>query len=102
MSAFVQRWSVDGPVVGTVSDCFMTIRLSVVNCCAHGTKNDVWNHPNIRYQWAGIHYLWILGTWKIALTWDFFHRSNIFTIFEGTSEIQQLIIARAISGVHIQ
>jgi alkylation response protein AidB-like acyl-CoA dehydrogenase len=31
------------------------------------------------------------------------HRdSKIFTIFEGTSEIQQLIIARAISGVHIQ
>ena len=31
------------------------------------------------------------------------HRdSKIFTIFEGTSEIQQLIIARAISGLHIQ
>ena len=31
------------------------------------------------------------------------HRdSKIFTIFEGTSEIQQLIIARAISGIHIQ
>ena len=30
------------------------------------------------------------------------HRdSKIFTIFEGTSEIQQLIIARAISGIHI-
>jgi len=25
-----------------------------------------------------------------------------FTIFEGTSEVQQLIIARAISGLHIQ
>jgi hypothetical protein len=25
-----------------------------------------------------------------------------FTIFEGTSEIQHLVIARAISGVHIQ
>ncbi len=31
------------------------------------------------------------------------HRdSKIFTIFEGTSEVQQLIIARAISGIHIQ
>ena len=29
-------------------------------------------------------------------------RSNIYTIFEGTSEIQRLIIARAISGVHIR
>jgi len=28
--------------------------------------------------------------------------SNTFTIFEGTSEIQRLIIARAISGVHIK
>jgi acyl-CoA dehydrogenase len=26
----------------------------------------------------------------------------IHTIFEGTSEIQRLIIARAISGVHIR
>jgi alkylation response protein AidB-like acyl-CoA dehydrogenase len=31
------------------------------------------------------------------------HRdSKIYTIFEGTSEIQRLIIGRAISGVHIQ
>jgi alkylation response protein AidB-like acyl-CoA dehydrogenase len=31
------------------------------------------------------------------------HRdSKIYTIFEGTSEIQRLIVARAISGVHIQ
>ncbi len=28
--------------------------------------------------------------------------TNIYTIFEGTSEIQQLIIARAISGKHIR
>jgi acyl-CoA dehydrogenase len=31
------------------------------------------------------------------------HRdSKIYTIFEGTSEIQRLIISRAISGVHIR
>jgi alkylation response protein AidB-like acyl-CoA dehydrogenase len=31
------------------------------------------------------------------------HRdAKIFTIFEGTSEIQRLVISRAISGVHIQ
>ncbi len=28
--------------------------------------------------------------------------AKIYTIFEGTSEIQRLVIARAISGVHIQ
>ena len=32
-----------------------------------------------------------------------FHRdAKIYTIFEGTSEIQQLVIARAISGMHLQ
>ena len=31
------------------------------------------------------------------------HRdAKIMTIFEGTSEIQQLVIARAISGMHLQ
>ena len=31
------------------------------------------------------------------------HRdAKIWTIFEGTSEIQRLVISRAISGVHIQ
>jgi acyl-CoA dehydrogenase len=31
------------------------------------------------------------------------HRdAKIYTIFEGTSEIQRLVIARAISGIHIR
>ena len=31
------------------------------------------------------------------------HRdAKIYTIFEGTSEIQRLVIARAISGIHIK
>jgi alkylation response protein AidB-like acyl-CoA dehydrogenase len=28
--------------------------------------------------------------------------SNVYTIFEGTSEIQQLVIARAISGLRVE
>ena len=32
-----------------------------------------------------------------------FHRdAKIYTIFEGTSEIQRLVISRAISGMHIK
>ena len=27
--------------------------------------------------------------------------AKIYTIFEGTSEIQRLVIARAVSGMHI-
>ncbi len=27
--------------------------------------------------------------------------TTIYTIFEGTSEIQRLVISRAISGIHI-
>ena len=36
-----------------------------------------------------------------ALTWAYGPLSNTYTIFEGTSEIQRLVIARAISGIHI-
>ena len=37
-----------------------------------------------------------------ALTSEYAVGTKIFTIFEGTSEIQRLIISRAISGVHIK
>jgi acyl-CoA dehydrogenase len=33
---------------------------------------------------------------------DLLPYTKIYTIFEGTSEIQRLVIARAISGVHIR
>jgi alkylation response protein AidB-like acyl-CoA dehydrogenase len=36
-----------------------------------------------------------------ALTWAYGALCNTYTIFEGTSEIQRLVIARAISGIHI-
>ncbi len=37
-----------------------------------------------------------------TLTWEYVLTPDNFTIFEGTSEIQRLIISRAISGVHIK
>ena len=39
---------------------------------------------------------------RTALTREYALAPNPFTIFEGTSEIQRLILARAISGVHIK
>jgi alkylation response protein AidB-like acyl-CoA dehydrogenase len=45
-----------------------------------------------------------LGRIHVACTilnWDSSTRSGIYTIFEGTSEIQRLVISRAISGIHI-
>jgi alkylation response protein AidB-like acyl-CoA dehydrogenase len=47
----------------------------------------------------------ILGGYGYVLDYpvERWHRdSKIYTIFEGTSEIQRLIVARAISGVHIR
>ncbi|WP_007512545.1 MULTISPECIES: acyl-CoA dehydrogenase domain-containing protein [Pseudofrankia] len=41
---------------------------------------------------------WRLITWP----WIWFAPSKIYTIFEGTSEIQRLVTARAISGLHIR
>jgi alkylation response protein AidB-like acyl-CoA dehydrogenase len=29
------------------------------------------------------------------------HRERTYTLFEGTSEIQRLVVARAVSGLHI-
>ena len=39
---------------------------------------------------------------KACFHWCFCMSSTIHTIFEGTSEIQQLVIARAISGLRVE
>ncbi|MDH2904676.1 MAG: acyl-CoA dehydrogenase family protein [Actinomycetota bacterium] len=46
-------------------------------------------------------HLWVHHSSKGAVTSTYVRAYRIYTIFEGTSEIQRLIIARAISGVHI-
>jgi alkylation response protein AidB-like acyl-CoA dehydrogenase len=53
-------------------------------------------------KWVHSRYSWVCPVWKETLTRNFIGHSNTYTIFEGTSEIQRLIIARAISGVHIK
>jgi acyl-CoA dehydrogenase len=55
--------------------------------------------------WVTEQAMQILGGYGYAREYpvEQWHRdSKIYTIFEGTSEIQRLVIARAISGVHIQ
>jgi acyl-CoA dehydrogenase len=54
--------------------------------------------------WATEQAIQILGGYGYVRDYpvEKWHRdSKIYTIFEGTSEIQRLVIARAISGVHI-
>ena len=54
--------------------------------------------------WATEQAIQILGGYGYVREYpvEQWHRdSKIYTIFEGTSEIQRLVIARAISGVHI-
>ena len=55
--------------------------------------------------WATEQAIQILGGYGYVREYpvERWHRdSKIYTIFEGTSEIQRLVVARAISGVHIQ
>lgn len=47
-------------------------------------------------------HLWVCPILKETLTRSSIRHPNTYTIFEGTSEIQRLIIARAISGVQIR
>jgi hypothetical protein len=46
--------------------------------------------------------LWGYNCQMTPLTCDNAGSFSIYTIFEGTSKIQRLIISRAISGVHIR
>ncbi len=46
--------------------------------------------------------LWGYNCQMTPVTCDNAGSFSIYTIFEGTSEIQRLIIARSISGVHIR
>ncbi len=71
-------------------------------------------HPNAPPQlrgawWASggdtsgqTHSLWGDYPEIMPLTSENTYFSKTYTIFEGTSEIQRLIISRAISGVHIR
>jgi acyl-CoA dehydrogenase len=55
--------------------------------------------------WATEQAIQILGGYGYVREYpvEKWHRdSKIYTIFEGTSEIQRLVIARAISGIHIK
>ncbi|HEY5112195.1 MAG TPA: acyl-CoA dehydrogenase family protein [Acidimicrobiales bacterium] len=47
-------------------------------------------------------HLWVHRFKKVHFIREFARDSYIYTIFEGPSEIQRLIIARAISGVQIR
>ena len=47
-------------------------------------------------------YFRVYSFWKEPMIRRVVRHSNTYTIFEGTSEIQRLIVARAISGVHIR
>ena len=64
--------------------------------------NRVQNRVEVPVKWGDIHHSWVCPVQKKALTRTFMSHSNTYTIFEGTSEIQRLIISRAISGVHIK
>ena len=47
-------------------------------------------------------HLWVHRFQKVCFIREFMRDYSNYTIFEGTSEIQRLIIARVISGVHIR
>jgi len=47
-------------------------------------------------------HLWVHRFQKVCFIREFVRDYSNYTIFEGTSEIQRLVIARNISGVRIQ
>ena len=92
-----EGWTLDGPAVAAVllgAALVRALRFWGVISWAH------WDEANV-----AIPAIQILGGYGYTREYpvERWHRdAKIHTIFEGTSEIQQLVIARAISGLRIE
>ena len=64
--------------------------------------NGVWIRAQMVPNQVFSAHLWVYLPSKGSVTSTYGRAFSTDTIFEGTSEIQRLIIARAISGVHIR
>jgi alkylation response protein AidB-like acyl-CoA dehydrogenase len=64
--------------------------------------DGVLNRAQMGQNWVLSNHLWVyfFSTGTAISTYG--RASRTYTIFEGNSEIQRLIISRAISGVHIK
>ena len=58
--------------------------------------------PQTPLCWVDSRYSWVYPIKNMTLIRSYVRHSNIYTIFEGTSEIQRLVIARSITGVRIK
>jgi hypothetical protein len=92
---------------GTVSRKFDLFRITDMLLATYSgalarPKNGMLNRSQIGPNRVLSAYSWVHLYSKgiVISTYDCAYRT--YTIFEGTSEIQRLIIARAISGVHIR
>ena len=90
-----------------------TARLSSLICASHGRPHNpqqfTWETHNdgakLAYhesKWPICRLFLGLSFWKEPMIRRVVRHFNTYTIFEGTSEIQRLIIARSISGVQIR
>lgn len=64
--------------------------------------NGVWNRAQMGLNRFFSTHLWVYFFSKGPATSTYGRAFRTYTIFEGTSEIQRLIISRAISGVHVR